>query len=157
VGAGDFHELQEALMNDTAYANVHSTKFATGELRGQIVKNVLLPPRVVTPPPVLAACRVVPTSRTQRDLATISRSLSDCALSDFSRNPRNPVTYQILIAALNLWTVGQWDFCPCIKHAYVAHLCHYTPSLLRIVQVRDCLPFAHVANDLKKVAGTVNK
>ena len=36
VTAGDFDALVDALESDTAYANVHSSKFPTGELRGQV-------------------------------------------------------------------------------------------------------------------------
>ncbi len=36
IAAGDFAELIRALRGGVAYANVHSTKFPGGELRGQI-------------------------------------------------------------------------------------------------------------------------
>jgi CHRD domain len=40
VRAGDFHALQAALDTNTAYANVHSIKIPTGEIRGQIMPSV---------------------------------------------------------------------------------------------------------------------
>jgi len=36
VTAGDFDALEDALESDTAYGNIHTTKFPAGELRGQI-------------------------------------------------------------------------------------------------------------------------
>jgi hypothetical protein len=36
VPAGDFQALVDALESDTAYANLHTTKFAAGEIRGEI-------------------------------------------------------------------------------------------------------------------------
>jgi hypothetical protein len=37
--AGDFDALTDALNSNTAYANVHTTKFPGGEIRGQIHKS----------------------------------------------------------------------------------------------------------------------
>jgi hypothetical protein len=39
VTAGDFDALVDALRSNTAYANVHSTGFPVGEIRGQIRKD----------------------------------------------------------------------------------------------------------------------
>lgn len=36
VTAGDFTALVDALESDTAYANIHTTSFPSGEIRGQI-------------------------------------------------------------------------------------------------------------------------
>jgi hypothetical protein len=36
VPAGDFQALMEALVSDTAYANIHTTNFPAGEIRGQL-------------------------------------------------------------------------------------------------------------------------
>jgi hypothetical protein len=36
VNAGDFSVVTGALLSDTAYGNVHTTKFPAGEIRGQI-------------------------------------------------------------------------------------------------------------------------
>jgi hypothetical protein len=36
VSAGDFDALEDALTSNTAYANVHTTAFPAGEIRGQI-------------------------------------------------------------------------------------------------------------------------
>ena len=36
VKAGDFQAVVDALESDTAYANIHTTKFPAGEIRGQI-------------------------------------------------------------------------------------------------------------------------
>jgi hypothetical protein len=36
IAAGEFDALLEALRSDVTYANVHSTLFPTGEIRGQI-------------------------------------------------------------------------------------------------------------------------
>jgi len=36
VTAGDFDAVTDALMNNTAYGNIHTTKFPAGEIRGQI-------------------------------------------------------------------------------------------------------------------------
>ena len=37
VSAGDFNAVADALLTDTAYANVHTTNFPAGEIRGQVV------------------------------------------------------------------------------------------------------------------------
>jgi hypothetical protein len=39
VSAGDFNAIINALMSDTAYANVHTTNFPAGEIRGQVVRD----------------------------------------------------------------------------------------------------------------------
>ena len=39
VTAGDFNAVIEALDSNTAYANIHTTKFPAGEIRGQIRGN----------------------------------------------------------------------------------------------------------------------
>ncbi len=39
VTAGDFDAVADALLTDTAYANVHTTNFPAGEIRGQIVRE----------------------------------------------------------------------------------------------------------------------
>ena len=36
VTAGDFSAITDALLSDTAYANVHTTNFPAGEIRGQV-------------------------------------------------------------------------------------------------------------------------
>ena len=36
VTAGDFNALVDALTSNTAYANIHTTKFPAGEIRGQV-------------------------------------------------------------------------------------------------------------------------
>jgi hypothetical protein len=36
VMAGDFDALEDALENNSAYANVHTAAFPAGEIRGQI-------------------------------------------------------------------------------------------------------------------------
>ena len=36
VTAGNFQAVVDALESDTAYANIHTTKFPAGEIRGQI-------------------------------------------------------------------------------------------------------------------------
>jgi hypothetical protein len=36
VPAGDFDALVDALESDTAYANIHTTSFPAGEIRGEI-------------------------------------------------------------------------------------------------------------------------
>jgi len=36
VTAGDFDALEDALTSNTAYANIHTTKFPEGEIRGQL-------------------------------------------------------------------------------------------------------------------------
>lgn len=36
VSAGDFDALTDALNSDTAYANIHTTNFPAGEIRGEI-------------------------------------------------------------------------------------------------------------------------
>jgi hypothetical protein len=37
VNAGDFEALADAIISNTAYANIHSTGFPSGELRGQVI------------------------------------------------------------------------------------------------------------------------
>jgi CHRD domain len=39
VTAGDFQAVVEALESDTAYANIHTTSFPAGEIRGQIRRD----------------------------------------------------------------------------------------------------------------------
>jgi hypothetical protein len=39
VTAGDFNAITDALLTDTAYANVHTTSFPAGEIRGQVVRG----------------------------------------------------------------------------------------------------------------------
>jgi CHRD domain len=39
VAVGDFHALVEALVSNTAYANIHTVNFMSGEIRGQILKG----------------------------------------------------------------------------------------------------------------------
>jgi hypothetical protein len=39
VPAGDFTAVEEALLSDTAYANVHTTAFPAGEIRGQVTRE----------------------------------------------------------------------------------------------------------------------
>jgi CHRD domain-containing protein len=39
VAAGEFAEFVQALRAEAAYANVHSTTFPSGEIRGQVVFN----------------------------------------------------------------------------------------------------------------------
>jgi hypothetical protein len=39
VTAGDFDALEDALDNDSAYANVHTAAFQAGEIRGQIRRD----------------------------------------------------------------------------------------------------------------------
>jgi hypothetical protein len=39
VGAGDFDALVDALRANAAYANVHTTAFTAGEIRGQIHRD----------------------------------------------------------------------------------------------------------------------
>ena len=36
VGAGNFKALVDALLSNTAYANIHTTAFTAGEIRGQV-------------------------------------------------------------------------------------------------------------------------
>jgi len=36
VNAGDFDALEDALTTNTAYANVHTSNFPAGEIRGQV-------------------------------------------------------------------------------------------------------------------------
>jgi hypothetical protein len=36
VPAGDFQALVDALESDTAYANIHTSNFPAGEIRGQV-------------------------------------------------------------------------------------------------------------------------
>jgi CHRD domain len=39
VVAGDFDALVDALKSNTAYANIHTTTFGAGEIRGQIRRD----------------------------------------------------------------------------------------------------------------------
>jgi hypothetical protein len=39
VTAGDFSALVDALESDTAYANIHTSAFAAGEIRGQVLRG----------------------------------------------------------------------------------------------------------------------
>jgi hypothetical protein len=39
IPAGDFDGLVQALLSDTAYGNIHTTKFPAGEIRGQIIQS----------------------------------------------------------------------------------------------------------------------
>jgi hypothetical protein len=39
VTAGDFSAITDALLSDTAYANVHTTNFPAGEIRGQVARG----------------------------------------------------------------------------------------------------------------------
>jgi hypothetical protein len=39
VPAGDFTAITDALLTDTAYANVHTTNFPAGEIRGQVSRE----------------------------------------------------------------------------------------------------------------------
>jgi hypothetical protein len=39
VTAGDFAAIAEALLTDTAYANVHTSNFPAGEIRGQVTRE----------------------------------------------------------------------------------------------------------------------
>jgi hypothetical protein len=39
VPAGDFTAIEEALLSDTAYVNVHTTNFPAGEIRGQVSRE----------------------------------------------------------------------------------------------------------------------
>ena len=39
VTAGDFNAITAALLTNTAYANVHTTNFPAGEIRGQVVRG----------------------------------------------------------------------------------------------------------------------
>jgi len=39
VSAGDFNAIAAALISDTAYANVHTTAFPAGEIRGQVISE----------------------------------------------------------------------------------------------------------------------
>ena len=39
VTAGDFDAVADALLSDSAYANVHTTKFPAGEIRGQLTRE----------------------------------------------------------------------------------------------------------------------
>jgi hypothetical protein len=39
VPAGNFDAIADALVNDTAYVNVHTTNFPAGEIRGQIGRD----------------------------------------------------------------------------------------------------------------------
>jgi hypothetical protein len=36
VAVGDFDAVIDALNSNTAYANIHTTKFPAGEIRGQV-------------------------------------------------------------------------------------------------------------------------
>ncbi|MBV8118647.1 MAG: CHRD domain-containing protein, partial [Alphaproteobacteria bacterium] len=39
VNAGDFDALVDALESNTAYANIHTTAFPAGEIRGQVYES----------------------------------------------------------------------------------------------------------------------
>jgi CHRD domain len=39
VTAGDFQALVDALESDTAYANIHTTSFPAGEIRGEVSRG----------------------------------------------------------------------------------------------------------------------
>jgi hypothetical protein len=42
VTAGDFQAVVDALESDTAYANIHTTAFPAGEIRGEIRRGITL-------------------------------------------------------------------------------------------------------------------
>ena len=41
IAAGNFDGLVTAITSEAAYANIHTVKFPTGEIRGQIVAGKL--------------------------------------------------------------------------------------------------------------------
>jgi CHRD domain len=50
VSAGDFNAVVQALVSDTAYGNIHTTNFPSGEIRGQIIPGSLLQNQQNPPP-----------------------------------------------------------------------------------------------------------
>jgi CHRD domain len=42
VPVGDFNALVQALLSNTAYGNIHTVGFPSGEIRGQIIPGSLI-------------------------------------------------------------------------------------------------------------------
>ena len=39
ITVGDFNALAQAILSNTAYANIHTTNFPAGEIRGQVRRD----------------------------------------------------------------------------------------------------------------------
>jgi hypothetical protein len=50
VSAGNFNALVQALVSNTAYGNIHTTAFPSGEIRGQIIPGSLIQNQQNPPP-----------------------------------------------------------------------------------------------------------